>query len=126
MARSSAHDKGFRRKVPSELRKHLQFGVGAGTIGAVPRDASSMLDDVNKAIITQLQSDGRRSYAAIATAVGLSEAAVRQRAQRLLAAGAMRLAAVAAPRQGGSPRQAMIGVNAEGDLRDVADKLSAL
>jgi Lrp/AsnC family transcriptional regulator, regulator for asnA, asnC and gidA len=104
----------------------LQFGVGAGTIGAVPRDASSMLDDVNKAIITQLQSDGRRSYAAIASAVGLSEAAVRQRVQRLLDAGVMQVVAVTDPMQVGFARQAMIGVNAEGDLRDVADKLSAL
>jgi len=85
-----------------------------------------MLDDVNKAIITQLQSDGRRSYAAIATAVGLSEAAVRQRVQRLLDAGVMQVVAVTDPMQVGFARQAMIGVNAEGDLRDVADKLSAL
>jgi Lrp/AsnC family transcriptional regulator for asnA, asnC and gidA len=85
-----------------------------------------MLDDVNKAIINQLQSDGRRSYAAIATAVGLSEAAVRQRVQRLLDAGVMQVVAVTDPMQVGFARQAMIGVNAEGDLRDVADKLSAL
>jgi len=85
-----------------------------------------MLDDVNKAIITQLQSDGRRSYAAIANAVGLSEAAVRQRVQRLLDAGVMQVVAVTDPMQVGFARQAMIGVNAEGDLRDVADKLSAL
>lgn len=98
----------------------------AGTMRFVPRDANSMLDDVNKAIITQLQTDGRRSYAAIATAVGLSEAAVRQRVQRLLDAGVMQVVAVTDPMQVGFARQAMIGVNAEGDLRDVADKLSAL
>ena len=92
----------------------------------VPRDASSMLDDVNKAIIRQLQADGRRSYAAIATAVGLSEAAVRQRVQRLLDAGVMQVVAVTDPMQVGFARQAMIGIKAEGDLRDVADKLSAL
>jgi predicted ArsR family transcriptional regulator len=40
-------------------------------------------DDVSKLIIEQLQQDGRRSYAAIGKAVGLSEAAVRQRVQRL-------------------------------------------
>ena len=34
-------------------------------------------DDVSKQIIEQLQQDGRRSYAAIGKAVGLSEAAVR-------------------------------------------------
>ena len=42
------------------------------------------LDDVSKAIIEQLQEDGRQSYATIAKRVGLSEAAVRQRVQRLL------------------------------------------
>src|SRR3954462_7388268 len=92
-------------------------GMAAGT---------SLLDDANRAIIEQLQSDGRRSYAAIATAVGLSEAAVRQRVQRLLDAGVMQVVAVTDPMQVGFARQAMIGVNAEGDLRDVADKLSAL
>ena len=33
------------------------------------------LDDVSKAIIEQLQQDGRRSYASIGKVVGLSEAA---------------------------------------------------
>src|SRR3954452_23155898 len=125
MARSSAHDKGFRRKVPFQLRKHLQFGVRAGTIGAVPRDASSMLDDVNKAIITQLQSDGRRSYAAIATAVGLSEAAVRQRVQRLLDAGVMQVVAVTDPMQVGFSRQAMVSIRTSSDPREVADAVAA-
>jgi Lrp/AsnC family transcriptional regulator for asnA, asnC and gidA len=97
----------------------------------VPRDertstASALLDDVNKAIVEQLQADGRRSYAAIASAVGLSEAAVRQRVQRLLEAGVMQIVAVTDPLQIGFARQAMIGVNAEGDLRDVADKLASL
>jgi len=85
-----------------------------------------LLDDLNKAIVEQLQADGRRSYAAIAHAVGLSEAAVRQRVQRLLEAGVMQIVAVTDPLQVGFARQAMIGVNADGDLRDVADKLSGL
>src|SRR5215471_11564286 len=38
-----------------------------------------VLDEISKRIIEQLQQDGRRSYAAIGKAVGLSEAAVRQR-----------------------------------------------
>ncbi|MGH3359602.1 MAG: AsnC family transcriptional regulator, partial [Nocardioidaceae bacterium] len=49
------------------------------------------LDDVSKGIIEQLQIDGRRSYAAIGKAVGLSEAAVRQRVQRLIDSGAMQI-----------------------------------
>jgi len=88
--------------------------------------SSALLDDVNRGIIEALQSDGRRSYAAIAAEVGLSEAAVRQRVQRLLDAGVMQIVAVTDPLQLGFARQAMIGVRADGDLRDVADKLAAL
>ena len=90
------------------------------------RDPNGILDETNKAIIEQLQADGRRSYAAIATAVGLSEAAVRQRVQRLLDAGIMQIVAVTDPLQVGFTRQAMIGVRADGDLREIAAKLSAL
>jgi Lrp/AsnC family transcriptional regulator for asnA, asnC and gidA len=90
------------------------------------RQTSALLDDVNRAIVEQLQADGRRSYAAIAQAVGLSEAAVRQRVQRLLEAGVMQIVAVTDPLQVGFTRQAMIGVNADGDLRHIADKLAAL
>ena len=75
---------------------------------AAMRD-SFVLDDVAKQIIEQLQEDGRRPYATIGKAVGLSEAAVRQRVQRLLDAGVMQIVAVTDPLQLGFPRQAMIG-----------------
>jgi len=88
--------------------------------------ATNLLDEANRAIIEQLQADGRRSYAAIATAVGLSEAAVRQRVQRLLDASVMQIVAVTDPMQLGFARQAMVGVRADGDLSEVADKLAAL
>lgn len=67
----------------------------------------SALDDVSKAIIEQLQQDGRRSYAAIGKVVGLSEAAVRQRVQRLIEAGVMQVVAVTDPLELGFNRQAM-------------------
>ncbi|ADP78860.1 Lrp/AsnC family transcriptional regulator [Frankia sp. AgB1.9] len=88
--------------------------------------AEPLLDDVNKAIIEQLQQDGRRSYAAMAAAVGLSEAAVRQRVQRLLDAGIMQIVAVTDPLRVGFKRQAMIGVRVTGDTRVVADALAGL
>lgn len=84
------------------------------------------LDDVSKAIIEQLQTDGRRSYADIGKAVGLSEAAVRQRVQRLQEAGVMQIVAVTDPMQLGFTRQAMIGIRAEGDTRLLAEQLSAI
>ena len=76
------------------------------------------LDDVSKAIIEQLQQDGRRSYAAIGKVVGLSEAAVRQRVQRLIEAGVMQVVAVTDPLELGFARQAMIGVRVNGPLED--------
>jgi Lrp/AsnC family transcriptional regulator, regulator for asnA, asnC and gidA len=83
-----------------------------------------VLDDVSRAIIEQLQEDGRRPYARIATAVGLSEAAVRQRVQRLLDAGVMQIVAVTDPLQVGFSRQAMVGVRTSADARAVADELA--
>lgn len=84
------------------------------------------LDATAKRIIEQLQEDGRRPYAAIGKAVGLSEAAVRQRVQRLLDAGVVQIVAVTDPLQVGFTRQAMIGVQVEGDMNQVADRLAEL
>jgi len=83
-----------------------------------------VLDDVSKRIIEQLQADGRRSYAAIGKAVGLSEAAVRQRVQRLIDGGVMQIVAVTDPMTLGFRRQTMIGIKCEGDLERVADHLA--
>ena len=84
----------------------------------------TILDDVAKQIIEQLQQDGRRSYAAIGKAVGLSEAAVRQRVQRLTEAGVMQVVAVTDPLMLGFRRQTMIGVRCVGDIEQVADLLA--
>jgi Lrp/AsnC family transcriptional regulator for asnA, asnC and gidA len=84
------------------------------------------LDDVSKAIVEQLQQDGRRSYADIGKHVGLSEAAVRQRVQRLTETGVMQIVAVTDPMQLGFYRQAMIGMRVSGDVREIADRLAAL
>ncbi len=84
------------------------------------------LDDVAKAIIEQLQQDGRRSYAAIGKVVGLSEAAVRQRVQRLIDSGVMQIVAVTDPLQLGFARQAMVGVTVSGPLHPVSDALAEL
>jgi len=93
-----------------------------------PRDRPGgiVLDDVSKAIIEQLQQDGRRPYATIGKAVGLSEAAVRQRVQRLLESGVMQIVAVTDPLTVGFPRAAMIGIRVEGDMEVVAEKLEAM
>src|SRR3954470_9613872 len=90
------------------------------------RRSAANLDDTSKKIIELLQSDGRRSYAALGKAVGLSEAAVRQRVQRLLEAGVMQIVAVTDPLSLGFFRQAMIGIKCEGDPEKVADALAGM
>lgn len=86
----------------------------------------SLLDEVNKRIIAELQRDGRMSYAALAKVVGLSEAAVRQRMQRMLDSGVMQIVAVTDPMTLGFARQVMVGIRAEGDLRSVAERLGEI
>lgn len=91
-----------------------------------PARLSPPLDEMSEAIIAQLQQDGRRAYARIGEAVGLSEAAVRQRVQRLVESGVMQIVAVTDPLQIGLHRQAMVGVRTEGDVQDVADALAEI
>lgn len=95
-------------------------GIGAS------RSSSRELDEMSKAIIEQLQQDGRRSYAGIGKSVGLSEAAVRQRVQRLVDTGVMQIVAVTDPLQLGFARQAMIGIRCTGDTSEVAEKLAKI
>ena len=86
---------------------------------------TTALDDVSKRIIELLQQDGRRPYAEIGRAVGLSEAAVRQRVQRLTDAGVMQIVAVTDPRQLGFAR---ISGGADADHRhprEVAEAVKA-
>jgi Lrp/AsnC family transcriptional regulator, regulator for asnA, asnC and gidA len=98
---------------------------GGGGAGG-PKKPSVNLDDVSKTIIELLQHDGRKSYASIAQQVGLSEAAVRQRVQRLLDADVMQIVAVTDPLQVGFQRQAMVGLRVSGDMTPVADALSEM
>jgi Lrp/AsnC family transcriptional regulator for asnA, asnC and gidA len=96
------------------------------TPAAASKNAHVTLDEISKRIIEQLQSDGRRPYAAIGKAVGLSEAAVRQRVQRLLDAGVMQIVAVTDPVQVGFSRQAMVGLRVDGDVTAVAEQVAQL
>ena len=84
------------------------------------------IDEVGRRIIELLQSDGRMSYAAISQQVGLSEAAVRQRVNKLMADGVMQVVAVTDPLQLGFRRQAMVAISVQGALEPVAEALAAM
>ena len=90
------------------------------------KEVAVVVDEVSRSIIEQLQEDGRRPYSAIGKAVGLSEAAVRQRVQRLTEAGVMQIVAVTDPASLGFSRSAMVGIKVDGDLERVADLLEEI
>jgi Lrp/AsnC family transcriptional regulator for asnA, asnC and gidA len=114
----------------AETRDHLRVSPRRSVTGRSRalerRPLNGSLDDLSKAIIEQLQTDGRTSYATIAKSVGLSDAAVRVRVQRLLDNDVMQIVAVTDPLQLGFTRQAMIGIRTEGDTQLVAERLAAM
>lgn len=84
------------------------------------------LDEVDKAIIRELQVDGRAAYSRLAPHVGLSEAAVRQRVNRLQDRGVMQIVAVTDPVSLGFPVQAMLGIKVGQAVDATAEKLSQI
>jgi Lrp/AsnC family transcriptional regulator for asnA, asnC and gidA len=94
-----------------------------------PEEQSSngyRVDDLDLEIIKELQQDGRRTYGRIGTAVGLSEAAVRQRVQRLVEDDAIKIVAVTNPYLLGARVAATIGIHAEGNLHEIAGNVSEI
>jgi Lrp/AsnC family transcriptional regulator for asnA, asnC and gidA len=89
-------------------------------------DAAVVIDEIDKVIIRALQVDGRMSYAQLAPAVGLSQAATRQRVHRLLECGVMQIVAVTDPLKLGFKIQALVGLSADGDLRALAEQIARM
>ena len=88
--------------------------------------SAHQLDATDHAIIEALQQDGRMAYTKLGATVGLSEAAARQRVQRLLDAGVMQVVAITNPLSIGYRRMAMIGVRTEGPSDEIAETLQAM
>jgi Lrp/AsnC family transcriptional regulator, regulator for asnA, asnC and gidA len=84
------------------------------------------LSDLDKRIIEHLQQDGRRPFTQIASALGVSEAAVRARTNRLVERGILQVVGVADPGKLGF-QQALIGIRCEpGRIVEVAGALAEL
>ena len=96
-----------------------------GAAGA-ERSEVFKLDTVDRAIISALQIDGRMSYAELGPRVGMSQAAVRQRVNRLIDRGVMQVVAVTDPLSLGLSTQAMVGITVSGDVRAVAAAVADL
>ena len=83
------------------------------------------MDEIDRAILRELQIDGRIAYADLGPKVGLSASAARQRLQRLLDTKAVQVVGVTDPMSMGGQAMALLGIGVEGDPRAVADALAA-
>lgn len=95
------------------------------TLNAGLAKAAVPFDRVDRQIIALLQHDGRLSNTAVARKLGLAEATVRRRIDRLTRTGALRVVAVLNPEVAGFTLSAIIGISCElKHLDEVASTLA--
>jgi Lrp/AsnC family transcriptional regulator for asnA, asnC and gidA len=82
------------------------------------------VDEIDRAILRELQTDGRIAYADLGPKVGLSASAARQRLQRLLDSRTVQVVGVTDPMAMGGQAMALLGIGVDGDPRTVADALA--
>ncbi|MFF2502766.1 Lrp/AsnC family transcriptional regulator [Streptomyces sp. NPDC058067] len=82
------------------------------------------MDDIDRAILRELQTDGRIPYSDLGPKVGLSASAARQRLQRLIDEKVVQVVGVTDPMAMGGQTMALLGLHVDGDPRAVADELS--
>jgi Lrp/AsnC family transcriptional regulator for asnA, asnC and gidA len=86
-----------------------------------------MLDEINRAIISYLQYDGRASYTEIAKVVGISEGSVRRRFKQLRESGLLQIVAIVEPHELGWKEAGMIGITVQAHMtEDVAAAVAEL
>jgi len=91
-----------------------------------PRVAEDV-SELDKRIIEHLQEDGRRPYTQIAAELGVSEAAIRARTNRLVERGILQIVGVTDPLKLGFHQMAMVGVRCERDrLVQVAEAVAEM
>ena len=89
--------------------------------------AAEEVSALDKRIIEHLQTDGRRPFTQIAGDLGVSEAAVRARTNRLIERGVLQVVGVTDPLRLGFHQMAMIGIRCQSDkLIEVAERLAAM
>jgi len=86
-----------------------------------------MLDDIDRAIISHLQYDGRAPYTKIAEAIDFSEGSVRRRVKRMVDEGVMQIVAIVEPHELGWNEAGMIGITVQAQrIQEVADAIAQL
>ena len=94
---------------------------------SVTARAGDDVSELDKRVIEHLQTDGRRPFTQIAAELGVSEAAVRARTNRLIERGILQIVGVTDPLKLGFHQMAMIGIRCESDqLVEVAEQIAEM
>lgn len=84
------------------------------------------LDEIDLKIIESLGKDGRAAFAKIAGQLNVSPGMIRQRYNRLVEQGFLKVVAITNPLRMGLNTMAMIGIRVDGDkMVQVAEKIAA-
>lgn len=87
--------------------------------------ARDRLDDIDRHIINALRADGRVAFAQLAEQLNVSPGMIRQRYNRLVELGYLKVVAVTNPLMMGKRTMAMIGIRTDGrKMMDVANKIA--
>ncbi len=93
-------------------------------IGIEPADG---LDETDRYIMEALRKDGRAAFAQIAEQRNVSPGMIRQRYNRLVEQGVLKVVAITNPIQRGLKTMALIGIRTDGHhMLEVAQKVSEL
>src|SRR5262249_57840518 len=90
-----------------------------GAVSAAPN-----LDGIDQGLIEALQTNGREPFRRIAAEVGVSEATIRARYQRLCEDNILQVTGVTNPLGLGFDAQAMVGIRTSASPQPVADSIS--
>lgn len=91
----------------------------------ISTEHSEKLDEIDKHIIESLRKDGREAFAQIAERLKVSPGMIRQRYNRLVELGYLKVIAATNPLMMGKRTMAMIGVRTDGrKMLEVANKVS--
>ena len=105
------------RREQAQTLRLARRGSERGAVAPLRR-----VDELDRQIIEALQANGRESFRAIASRVGVSEATVRARYGRLTAEGILQVVAVTNP-LGLGYEQALVGVKTSGSPEKAADEI---
>lgn len=89
--------------------------------------SSNRLDNIDQKIIEAMRKDGREAFAQIAEQLNVSPGMIRQRYNRLVELGYLKVVAVTNPLMMGLRTMALIGIHTDGHkLLQVAEKIAKL